>query len=167
MRQLSPRKNNMQKAHEPIRFEQFPRGYLSFKIGRRNLLPALLNNLHQFASDVPAFGLAELGVWEDEQLGEVVSKVIKGTQIFIDDGKVFAQPNSAEDPIEILTMDSPALFIFNLINGKTTLNKIAEKAAEENHWDSDFSFKYTRGVFLWMVLCRVCEPLYPKSTEEA
>jgi len=156
----------MQKAHEPIRFEQFPRGYLSFKINRRKLLPALLNNLHQFASDIPAYGLAELGVWEDEKLGEVVPKVITGTRISLEDGRVIAHPNNSEEPIEIFQLDSPVLFIFNAMNGKTPFIQIAEMAAEENQWDSDFSFKYVRGVFLWLVLCRVCEPLFPAGTED-
>jgi len=147
---------------EQVRFDQFPHGYLTFKVSRRKLLPALLNNLHQFTSDVPTYGLAELGIWEDEKLGEVIPKVTRESLITLEKGIVYSSVSGSEIPVQLFTVQSPALMVFNGMNGRTSLSQIAAQLTAERGWEPDYSFNFTRGVFLWLVLCRVCEPLYPK-----
>ncbi|NOH02563.1 MAG: hypothetical protein HND47_11710 [Chloroflexi bacterium] len=149
-------------ASDPFAFEAFPRGWLAFRITRRQFLPTLLDNIHAYCADAPAHGLDELGTWDDEKLGGVVPKVNPGVKVSMKDGQVYGQPKTIENPLRLFATNSPALRAFNQMNGFTPLREIANSMAKENGWDGEHSFNYVRGLFLWLVLCLICEPLLPK-----
>lgn len=143
-------------------FVSFPRGRLAFRVTRRKFLPSLLQNLHAHSSDAPAHGLDELGNWGDAALGNVIPTVNPGVKISVQGGQVFGKPKSFEKPLRLFATNSPALRAFNQMNGFHSLSEIANSLAGENQWDEKHSFLYVRGLFLWLVLCLICEPLFPK-----
>ncbi|MBI3150875.1 MAG: hypothetical protein HYZ21_01975 [Chloroflexi bacterium] len=147
---------------DPFAFEAFPRGWLAFRITRRQFLPGLLDNIHAYCADAPAHGLDELGTWDNEKLGSVIPKINPGVKVSVKDRQVYGQPKTFDKPLRLFATNSPALHAFNQMNGFNSLREIANSMAEENHWSCEHSFNYARGLFLWLVLCLICEPLLPK-----
>jgi hypothetical protein len=153
----------MTKDSDPFAFEQFPRGWLAFRTSRGKLLPDLLENLHAYAGETRAFKLDELSTWPDEQLGQIIPQQVPAARISLKDGWVYALPPKASCPLKIFSTRSPALGAFNQMNGKTSLSQIAAVVEEEHGWSGEQAFAYVRGVFLYLVLGRICQPVFPKD----
>jgi hypothetical protein len=143
-------------------FDKFPRGLLAFQVSRRQFLPALVNDFLVSSDKIngrPTFKLSELGKWEDEDLGNVIPRVIKGCLITVEGGFVWGQPPKTGWPIKLFPLDSPAIVAFNHINGTTSIQEISEEVYLATGWEHERSFSYIRGLFLWLVLTRVCQPV--------
>jgi hypothetical protein len=143
-------------------FDKFPRGVLAFQVSRRQFLPALVNDFLVSSDKIngrPTFKLSELGKWEDEELGSVIPRVVKGCLITVKEGFVWGQPPKVNQPIKLFPLDSHARVAFNSINGMTTIQEISGEICRATGWDHERSFSYIRGLFLWLVLTRVCQPV--------
>ena len=143
-------------------FDKFPRGLLAFQVSRRQFLPALVNDFLVTCDQTdgrPTYKLAELGTWEDDQLAAMIPRVVKGCLITVKDGFVWGQPLKTSKPITLFPFQSPARIAFNSINGTTSIQEISEEICLATGWDRERSFSYIRGLFLWLVLTRVCQPV--------
>ena len=143
-------------------FDQFPRGLLAFSVSRRQFLPTLVNDFLVTCEETdgrPAYKLADLGTWPEEKLVTVIPRVIKGCRISVEAGFVWGQPPGISKPVKLFPLDSPATLAFNHINGLTSIQEINEAVRLAAGWDLEHSFAYVRGLFLWLVLTRVCEPV--------
>lgn len=142
-------------------FEKFPRQPLNFQISRKRFFSSLLDYLHVSdleTSGVPAYSLSGLGVLPDEALAPMVPEVLPGCKISLKDGFVWGKTKERHQPMRLFPSDSPALSVFNSFNRKNTLGDASRLLAAEMKWNPGDSFAYVRGVFLWLVLLRVCQP---------
>jgi hypothetical protein len=146
---------------EPYDFTKFPRGRLAMQIPRRRLWSALVTEMQVSVGKSEggrAWKLEALGDWTDTQLAGVVPVMINGCQITIKEGFVWGQPPEASDPAQLFPLKTPAMAAFNRMNGEITLGENARSLGRETGWDDQRSFAYVRGLFLWLVLARVCFP---------
>jgi len=143
-------------------FEKFPRRELPFWVSRRQFFSALLEELRAYG-EAPAFKMSELGTWSDEQLADVVPKRVNGTKIFLQDGMIYSQSSPANKPVKLFSIESPALLAFNQMDGRNTLLQIASYLAKKTHQSDEWAFAYVRGLFLYLVVGRVCFPMHPPS----
>jgi hypothetical protein len=147
---------------ERFAFDKFPRGLLAFQVSRRQFLPALVNDFLVSSDEIngrPTYKLSDLGNWEDEVLGNVIPRVVKGCLITVKDGFVWGRPPKVNQPIKLFPLDSPARVAFNFINGTTSIQEISEEVCRTTGWEHERGFSYIRGLFLWLVLTRVCQPV--------
>ena len=151
----------MDKNRENYSFEKFPRVSLAFDVPRGRFLSAILEETfaHRKSEEGrKVYKLSQLGMWTDQQLAPVVPVVKDGVKIEINDGFVTVFPGGKREKIQLFSLESPALAVFNKFNGYTTIGKVAEALEGELNWESVFSFAYTRGVFLALVVVGVCQP---------
>jgi hypothetical protein len=142
-------------------FEKVPRGRLAFKSSRGKLLPSLVAELQAYntrADGKAVLSLADLGNRPDEEIARMVPLVIPFCQITLVDEHVYGQPPLTPRPFELFPINIPAVFVFNLFNGATTIAEVSERLALETGWEQERAFAYTRGVFLWLVLAGICRP---------
>lgn len=145
-------------------FEDFPRQPLNFQVSRRRFFSSLLDYLHVSdleTTGVPAYNLPSLGVLPDEVLAQMVPEVLPECKISLKDGYVWGKTREKSQPTRLFPANSPALRIFNLFDRKNTLADASRQLALEKEWGADFCFAYVRGLFLWLVLLRVCQPKNP------
>lgn len=143
-------------------FDTFPRGSLSFHINRRQFLPALLQELTVACEQDdgrPTFKLADLGLLPDDQLAVLIPRIVRGCSIHIDDSFVWGKSPGMKKAIRLFPLDSPARIAFNGMNGMTSIGEISTALASASGWDAGRSFSYVRGLFLWLVIARVCQPV--------
>lgn len=159
----------MEKNSENYPFEKFPRASLALDVPRGRVLSAILEEMfaHRKSEEGgEVFKLSQLGIWTDKQLAPVVPKVKDGVKIVIKDGFVLASPAGKSEKIQLFSLGSPALAVFNRFNGYTTIEKAAEALEGELNWESAFSFAYTRGLFLAMVVVGVCQPKWTVNAQK-
>lgn len=148
---------------DPYAFDQFPRGNLTFQYQRRQFWANLAQNLEAVQGREQgrdAFSLVELGTWPDGDLAEILPGVVPGCKITMVEGFVCGQPPEAPAPKRLFPVDAPALTAFNLFNGQTPLDDIADAVAVKTGWEAERAFAYTRGIFLTLVVAGVCQPLF-------
>ena len=104
--------------------------------------------------------LSQLGNLPDEQLSEIIPKILPDCKILIEHGFVLATPAGADEATELFSVDSPALTVFNQFNGQTFLADVVGTIARNMDWDIDYAFAYVRGVFLSLVVAGVCIPAF-------
>ena len=142
-------------------FEKVAHGRLAFKAGRRQLFPALLSELQAFNNNADGMAVAklsDLGNCTDEEIARMVPSVVSGCQISLVDDHVYGQPPVTSKPFELFPTGIPALTVFNMFNGMTTIAEVSDHLSESTGWDSQRAFAYTRGVFLWLVVAGICMP---------
>lgn len=144
-------------------FDQFPRGRLVFTYTRRGLLTSFLQNVEVVEAQEQGqrtHTLADLGNWPDDELGEVTPLVVPGVEIITKDGFVWGQPPNTTEPICLFPIESPALIAFNLFNGLNFVSETSAELAGATGWDYTYSFAYTRGLFLSLVVAGICLPRF-------
>ncbi len=142
-------------------FETFPRGTLAMHLSRRKFWSALTNELLVYASQGEgrkAYKLADLGNWSDQQLAEIIPVIVTGCEISVKEGFVWGKPPGSRSVYQLFPLGSPAVSVFNRINGQICLDENAQNLVQETNWDATRAFAYVRGVFLWLVLAGVCIP---------
>ncbi len=142
-------------------FAKFPRGSLALHIPRRRFWSALVTEMQVTTGKSEggrAYKLANLGNWADAQLAGIIPTIVKGCQISVNEGFVWAQPPGARQPAQLFPLDAPALAAYNRMNGQVRLDENARCLGRETGWDWEHSFAYVRGLFLWLVLAGVCYP---------
>jgi hypothetical protein len=156
-------------------FDQFPRGSLALKRSRRRLWSGLVRAMQIAAGESQggrAYPLAELGNWSDAQLAGIVPVVLAGCHINVQERAessgfraessrlrfVMALPPGARQPLKLFPLDTPALAVYNRMNGQISLEANARCLEHETGWSAQRCFAYVRGLFLWLILARVCVP---------
>jgi hypothetical protein len=161
MRDYAVKSRSLRGTDAMNEFERFPHRKISFGFGRRHFFKGFAQEILAIRDAVasrPVFSLADLGMAENEKLGDIVP-VIRQEMDFLDDPEeVRCSFRSSNQTITLFKRSSPALSAFNYMNGQNTLRQIAATLAVENHWPQDESFKFVRGLFLTLVEARVCLP---------
>jgi len=151
----------MSASQNDFAFDQFPRAKLAFPVSRRQFLSALNTDYLAWskkANGGAVFTLADLGILPDEDLARIIPEVSPGCQISIQEGTIYAKPAAQPKPRQLFPLDCPALTVFNLFNGQTSLAEASRHLAEHTGWEEGKCFAYTRGVFLSLVQAGVCLP---------
>jgi hypothetical protein len=142
-------------------FEDFPHQPLNFQVSRKRFFSSLLEYLHVSdleTTGVPAYNLSSLGMLPDEDLAQIVPEVLPECKISLKDGYVWGKMREKSQPTRLFPANSPALMVFNLFDRKNTLVDASRQLALEKRWEASYSFAYVRGLFLWLVLLKVCQP---------
>ncbi len=142
-------------------FDQFPHAKLPFRMTRRQFWSTLVTGLwalSEKSDGVEPYSLANLGIWSNEQLAEVIPLVVPGCKITVADGYIWGCPPSQNAPVCLFPEDSPALTAFNQLNGFTSLDEVSAVLQQASGWDQPRSFAYVRGLFLTLVLEGICYP---------
>lgn len=151
----------MSEKADRFAFEQVPHAALPFNVRRGRLFSALFTEINVYSGKNEggtAYKLADLGLWPDEKLYMLTPVVAEGCKISLQGGMVYGQPSGTSKPIQLFPVDSPALSVFNQFNGQTLLGEVSRALAHEQGWEVDMAFAYVRGLFLWLVLAKVCAP---------
>lgn len=146
---------------EDYPFEQFRRGELPIKLPRTALLSALLNEISVASGEAKGglgLKLTGLGSRPDEGLYGLVPFILPGSQVHIAGRFVLGKPPGGERPYRLFSVDSPALVVYNLMNGENALAEIADSLRRHTGWDEARSFAYVRGVFLSLVTIGMAQP---------
>jgi hypothetical protein len=69
-----------------------------------------------------------------------------------------ALPPGARQPLKLFPLDTPALAVYNRMNGQISLEANARCLVHETGWSAQRCLAYVRGLFLWLILARVCVP---------
>lgn len=145
---------------DPEGFESFPRGRLSLRWDRRQLLSALTSEV-RVLFDVHRWGasrrLTDLGEMPDELLELMKPGLADGVQIVNKDGFVWGHLPLGQ-PQKLFSAHSLGAAAFRRFDGQTPLVVIARRLAEEVSWDEARTFACVRGVFLHLVTLGICLP---------
>jgi hypothetical protein len=142
-------------------FDPLYEGNLAFPTNRRQFFESFLLEYQVSAGRSQggaAYKLSKLGSLPDDQLARVTAAVRSECLISVAEGFVCAQPNPGGPLLRLFPSDSPALQVFNGFNGFNSLAGVADALAREMNWDVAHSFRYVRGLFLYLVTLRVCIP---------
>ena len=142
-------------------FEKFPRGSLALHSSRRRFWSDLITAMQIAVGESQggrAYSLADLGKWSDSQLASIVPVILPGTQILVQNSFVWGRSPKGSQPLQLFPLESPALAVYNRFNGQTRLSDNARCLELETGWEAQRCFAYVRGLFLWLVLARVCAP---------
>jgi hypothetical protein len=153
--------NEVQDAYP---FEDFPREQLRLGIPRRKFLSAVVNEMLVFSGKQDggkAEVLSELGNISDKRLAQITPIIIPGSLIEVEDEIVYGTPLQSDKRINLFSVDSPALSVFNHFNGFNSLDETATTLTQELGWPYGRSFAYTRGVFLALVVVGLAIPKGP------
>ena len=146
---------------ESFAFELFPRAPLPPKINRRDFFRRLLLDArarHPEQTPNPAFKLADLGLLPDLELAQVIPARLPGSEIIEKDGQWWGSSPENREPVLLFPTDSPAVAVLRLFERSLPLVDVARSLASQLSWDKQFSFAYTRGVFLWLVMTKLYVP---------
>ena len=152
----------MKNEENTFDFENYqPHESIPIPVPRRGLLSALATELGAYnkkVDGVPTLKTSDLGLLPQETFEQLKPLVVKGCQIRLQKGMVWATPPAAMEALVLFPVDAPALAAFNLFNGKTPIKTICAALAEKTGWPPEKARAYTRGLFLKLVSLRVCEP---------
>ena len=143
-------------------FETYPRQELFAKITRRQFFQTLAVEIELFArrsEGASAARISSLGCMADEELYELVPKMIPDARFTVIDKQVWGFPQGSLEPLTLFDMDELSTFTFNQMNGKHSLILVAQALAEYAGLPFERAFVYTRGLLLTLVKSRVCLPI--------
>lgn len=108
----------------------------------------------------PQFKLVDLWELDRPTLGKIIPKVLESAEIHIRDSIVFAKiPSGGEEEfLSLFELASEKAFLFNLINGNNTIDRIVEEVCGHCNITTEESFIRVRAFFLELVQKGVCIP---------
>jgi len=142
-------------------FENIPRKSLTIPITRSKFLSAVAKEMSALSERIDGkrvMELSELGSRSDEELKPIIPLILPESKISLKDGYVVGNSAMTGVSFRLFSTSSPALTVFNMINGINSLETISQTLAREAGWGMDRSFAYTRGVFLSLVVDGLCIP---------
>ncbi len=142
-------------------FDRFPRGRLSLKWDRRQVLTAFVTELRVMADERrggSAYRLSDLGTLPDD-IVELLTPTLAPLCTFVErHGFVCGYPRFGKRPVRLFSVASPAKPAFACFDGRTPLGAIARRLQNELGWESARAFAYVRGLFLHLVTLGFCLP---------
>jgi hypothetical protein len=142
-------------------FETFPRRELFAGISRRQFFQSLAVEIDLFArrsEGANGTRISSLGCMSDEDLSDMVPRMIPGGQFTVKDRQLWGQPKGRQS-VALFDLDELSIFTFNQMNGVNSLSWIAGTLAERSALPHERAFAYTRGLFLTLVQRGVCLPV--------
>lgn len=143
-------------------FEEFPRGVLPAVINRRQFFQGIIHDLDKLRSDQSkstSFRLADLGAMPDDQLAPVVPVFAKDCGVQVSsDGYIWAKTPDDHEPTRLFPENIPASIVIHLFDGENNLGTVSELLARQTSWEKAYAFRYTRGVFLSLVMAKIMIP---------
>lgn len=143
-------------------FETFPRAELFNGITRRQFFQSLKVEVELFARRSEGFSamrISALGCLSDEELYDLIPKILPNARITLKDHQVWGCPPGEQKLRFLFDQEERAVLAFNLINGRNTLYRIAQELSDQSSLPFDRAFAFTRGLFLTLVKNRVCLPV--------
>ncbi len=143
-------------------FEKFFRGALPAIVNRRQFFQGIIHDLSMLRSDQSrstSFRLADLGAMPDDQLAHVVP--VFSTDCGVQensDGYIWAITPDDHQPTKLFPKSIPAAIVVKLFDGEKSLGMVGELLARKTNWQNDYAFRYTRGVFLSLVMAKIIIP---------
>lgn len=141
-----------------------PRRNLSFTFNRRQLLPALLQELFVIAGSFngrQGCQLSDLGGLSDEQLARMRPILHPDYEIFVDQGYLHSRTKKTKASWKLCPLEQENLLVLNLFNGEHDLGQIGSQLAQTMGWEEAIGFAYARELFLLLVSRQVCIPRDP------
>ncbi|MCB8945643.1 MAG: hypothetical protein H6658_17980 [Ardenticatenaceae bacterium] len=145
----------------PYDFEQFPRRLLHFRFDRRQLFTNVKIEMDVAIGEQQGgkgYKLSTLGVLPDAELGSIIPMILPDCQISLKDGFVWSRQHGSANLKRLFPQEETMLYVFNGINGRTSLDHIAAYLQQQTSWDAARSFAFTRGLFLHLVQLQTCVP---------
>jgi hypothetical protein len=142
--------------------ENFPREDLYPGLTRRQFFQTMAVEFELFARQAEgsnAVKIPSLGSLPDNELYDLIPRILNGCEITLQDGKIWAKLPEKAKPICLFENERIILFVFNLINGKNSLKEIAFELAISSSLPFERAFALTRGLFLTLVKAGVCLPI--------
>ena len=142
-------------------FENVPRKSLPIPVARSKLLSALVNEMTASREKMDGkrvVQLSELGKYSDEELKQIIPLILPKSRISLKDGYVIGKSAMTGESFRLFSIPSPALTVFNMINGINTIDTISQMLARETGWEMNHSLAFARGVFLSLVVAGLCIP---------
>ena len=142
-------------------FESFPHKALPIPIARSRFFSAVVEEMHAHSEKLDGkrvLKLSELGNYSDDDLQPIIPMIVPKSDISLKDGHIVGKSAMTGQSYRLFSVSSPALIVFNMINGNNTVKTISEALAKETEWTTERSFAYTRGVFLSLVIAGLCVP---------
>jgi hypothetical protein len=145
----------------PYDFEHFPRRLLQFKYDRRQLFVNMKIELDVAEGEQKGgkgYKLSVLGVLPDSQLESIIPVIVPACEIFLEDNFVWGKRPGSPYRQKLFPQENTTLYVFNWINGRTSLAHIAHYLQKNLGREPAWSFAFTRGLFLHLVQLQVCVP---------
>lgn len=143
-------------------FEKFPRGALPAIVNRRQFFQGIIHDLSTLRSNQntsTSLRLADLGAMPDDQLAQVVPVFSKDCGISVNsDGYIWAKTPDDNEPTRLFPDNIPASYVIYLFDGENSLGMASELLARKTDWEKAYAFRYTRGVFLSLVMAKIMIP---------
>ncbi len=147
-------------AEKAFAFEEFPRGKLPAQLTRRQFFSGLMNEVRAFArsEDHPVYRLSDLGDMPDAELAFVVPTLLPGSETVEQEGFIWGNAPGTRRGVRLFPAESAARFVLEQFDGQRSIVDASRKLAGQLGWEKQRAFAYVRGVFLWLVLAKLCAP---------
>ena len=110
------------------------------------------------------YRLTEIGTLPDEQLAQIKPIVNPACEIFVDAGYVWARFKQADKVYRLFSTEQKNLTVFNMFNGRNTLETISQRLAQDPAWEEASAFAHVKTLFVSLVNRLVCLPENPLDT---
>jgi hypothetical protein len=153
-------KINSAMAERAFAFEDFPRGKLPAQLTRRQFFAGLMNEVRAFAREEnhPVYRLSDLGDISDAELAFVVPVLLPGSEVAEREGFMWGRAPGGRNRVRLFPADSAARFVLEQLDGQRSIVDASRSLAGQLGWEKQRAFAYVRGVFLWLVLAKLCAP---------
>lgn len=151
----------MSDQNDEFPFEEFGREKLPINLPRQSVFVALLDEISVFngeASGGVGYKLTDLGSRSDEELYGLIPFILPGCRVHIEGRYVWGSPPDGSRSCRLFSLNSPALVVYNLINGENALSEITDALRKQTDWEEVRCFAYVRGVFLSLVTVGMARP---------
>lgn len=140
-----------------------PNKKLKIRLNRREFLFGVFREYQvakkQQEANGIAYKLSELGLWPDEQLGQLIPIWLPDIHIVQKDSHIcFRLEQSDEKFTRLFEAHSLEAEVFNLFNGDFTIDCITQWLCSQMAWEWEQAFEFVRNLFFHLVELRICVP---------
>jgi hypothetical protein len=104
----------------------------------------------------PQIPISDLSKVPDAELARQAPVIREGVAILPEEQQVSARLPGEEMAIVLFSREPAHLFIFNRLNGRTTLGQTSRELSAEMGWTEEQSFVAVKALFFRLVRLRVC-----------
>lgn len=133
----------------------------SLRCGRRTFFKAMLQEvavIHDTFKGKYSYRLSDLDSLTDEQLAQIRPVVNPACEIFVAQEYIWAKFKQVDKTYRLFSTEQKNLSVFNMFNGRNTLEQISTQLAQETGWEQASAFAHTRSLFLSLAQHLVCVP---------
>ena len=100
--------------------------------------------------------LKELEKLDLEKFKKLVPVIVKKFELSLKRGWVIAGNRSGSEEARLFKIENENTTVFNLINGRNTIEKVVEDFSVRMSWDNDQSFSFVKKMVIDLVRLQVC-----------